>query len=73
MYYFKRLLHITPKYDQSLIVRNIAYFSGSDAHVNHKLDIFLPFPTTISVTTSNDDQETTKKQIPIIVHIHGGG
>jgi hypothetical protein len=73
IYYFKRLLHITPKYDQSLIVRNIAYFSGSDAHVNHKLDIFLPFPKPISVTTSNEEQETSKTQTPIIVHIHGGG
>jgi hypothetical protein len=71
--HLKYLLHLTPKYDQSLIIRNIAYFSGSDAHVNHKLDIFLPFPKTESTATVNKSDETNKKQIPVIVHIHGGG
>jgi hypothetical protein len=71
--YLKRLLHLTPKYDQSLIIRNIAYFSGSDAHVNHKLDIFLPFPKAPVTPTSNESEETIKKQIPVIVHVHGGG
>jgi len=73
IYYLKRVLHITPKYDQSLIIRNVAYFSGSDAHVNHKLDIFLPFPKASSTTTPNVQQETTKKETPIVVHVHGGG
>lgn len=58
-------LRLTPKYDQSLIVRDIAYFSGTDAHVNNKLDIFLPFPQT--------ESETSRNSTPIIVHIHGGG
>ncbi len=73
VHYIKRFFHLTPKYDQSLIIRNIAYFSGSDAHVNHKLDIFLPFPQASSVRTTNEQQETTRKQTPVIVHIHGGG
>jgi len=44
-----------------------------DAHVNNKLDIFLPFPKENSTATSNQEQETTKKLIPIIFHVHGGG
>ncbi|CAF1098849.1 unnamed protein product [Rotaria sordida] len=55
LYYLKRFVHITPKYDQSLIIRNVAYFSD------------------FSIQTSSEQQETNKKQIPIIVHIHGGG
>ena len=65
----KRFLHLTPAYDPSLTVRNVAYFSGSDAHVNHKLDIFLP-------AASNDARERPAEGqagIPIIVHVHGGG
>ena len=65
----KRLVHLTPKYDPSLTVRNVAYFSGSDAHVNHKLDIFLPAP-------ANDARERPAEgqaHIPIVVHVHGGG
>jgi hypothetical protein len=73
LYYLKSRLHLTPKYDQSLIIRNIAYFSGLDAHVNNKLDIFLPFPKENSTATSNQEQQTTKKQTPIIFHVHGGG
>ncbi|CAF2405934.1 unnamed protein product [Rotaria sp. Silwood2] len=73
-HYLKRLLRITPKYDQSLIIRNVAYFSGSNAHVNNKMDIFLPFPNSnLSVLISAEQQETNNKQIPVIVHIHGGG
>lgn len=64
LYSIKSRLRLTPKYDQSLIVRDIAYFSGTDAHVNNKLDIFRPFPST---------QSATRSSIPIIVHIHGGG
>ncbi|CAF3271420.1 unnamed protein product [Rotaria socialis] len=74
IYYLKCLLHLTPKYDQSLIIRDVAYFSGSDAHVDNKLDIFLPFPKVdSSVATSDEQQDTSKKRIPIIVHIPGGG
>ncbi|CAF3415387.1 unnamed protein product [Rotaria sp. Silwood1] len=74
VYYLKRLFHLTPKHDQSLIIRNVAYFSGSDAHTNNKLDIFLPCPNTnLSIRTADEQQATSKKQIPIIVHIHGGG
>lgn len=73
IYYLKRALCLTQKYDQSLMIRNIAYFSGSDAHTNHKLDIFLPFPKLNSVTISNEQQEITRKQIPIIIHVPGGG
>ncbi|CAF0754483.1 unnamed protein product [Adineta steineri] len=66
-----RRLHLTPQYDPSLIIRDVAYFSGSDAHVNHKLDIFLPAPST-NLLSSTDEGDTQKK-VPIIVHIHGGG
>jgi hypothetical protein len=70
--YLQRLLHLTPKHDPSLFIPNIAYFSGSDAHINHKLDIFLP----CSKTSSDDQPQQNKidnKHIPVIVHIHGGG
>ena len=73
LYYLKSLLHLAPKYDQSLIIRDIVYSSGSDAHVNNKLDIFLPLPAMTSATTANQEQETIRKPIPIIVHVHGGG
>ncbi|CAF3366984.1 unnamed protein product [Rotaria sp. Silwood1] len=43
--YLARHLYLTSNYDPSLIVRDVAYFSGTDAHVNHKLDIFLPAPS----------------------------
>jgi hypothetical protein len=69
--YLARRLHLTPKFDPSLIIRNVAYFSGSDAHVNHKLDIFLPSPST-NLLASTDEEEPQKK-VPIIVHVHGGG
>ena len=68
----KRFLRLTPRYDPSLTIRDIAYFSGSDAHVNHKLNIFLP-------TLPNDadlpspEANTDQKHIPVIVHVHGGG
>jgi hypothetical protein len=68
--YVARLLHLTPRFDPSLIIRNVAYFSGSDAHVNHKLDIFLPSPST-NLLSSSDEKES-KKKAPIIVHAHGG-
>ncbi|CAM2702755.1 unnamed protein product [Rotaria socialis] len=51
IYYLKCLLHLTPKYDQSLIIRDV------DS----------------SVATSDEQQDTSKKRIPIIVHIPGGG
>ena len=69
--YLARRLHLTPRYDPSLIVRNIAYFSGSDAHVNHYLDIFLPSPSTSLLSPS--DEQVSEKKVPIIIHIHGGG
>jgi hypothetical protein len=69
--YLARRLHLTPQYDPPLIVRNIAYFSGSDAHVNHKLDIFLPSSSASLLSPSNEQVPETK--VPIIVHIHGGG
>ncbi|CAF0826250.1 unnamed protein product [Adineta ricciae] len=70
--YLARLLHLTPYHDPSLIIRNVAYFSGSDAHVNHKLDIFLPSPSPKSLLASTDENISQKK-VPIVVHIHGGG
>lgn len=73
LYYIKSSLHLTPKYDQGLIIRDIAYFDGTDAHVNNKLDIFLPFPKINPVTGTIDEQETSRRSIPVIVHIHGGG
>jgi hypothetical protein len=73
IYYLKSQLRLVPKYDQSLIIRDIAYFSGSDAHVNNKLDIFLPIPKANLTTTGNQVQESMKKQTPIIFHVHGGG
>jgi hypothetical protein len=71
--YLARRLHLTPSYDPSLIIRDVAYFSGSDAHVNHKLDIFLPSPSTNLLSSSNDNEEESQKKIPIIIHVHGGG
>ncbi|UJR27974.1 hypothetical protein I4U23_009232 [Adineta vaga] len=71
--YLARLLHLTSQYDPSLIVRNIAYFSGSDAHVNHKLDIFLPSSSSPESLLSSTNDETSQKKVPIIVHVHGGG
>ncbi|CAF0939124.1 unnamed protein product [Adineta steineri] len=69
----KRFLHIKPSYDPSLIIRDVAYFSGSDAHVNHKLDIFLPSSKADVETNSYQQGETVRKALPVIVHIHGGG
>jgi hypothetical protein len=69
--YLARLLHLTPRYDPSLIIRNVAYFPGSDAHVNHKLDIFLPSSSTNLLSSTDEDHSPTK--ISIIIHIHGGG
>ncbi|CAF0895069.1 unnamed protein product [Adineta ricciae] len=69
----KSLLHITPTYDPSLTVRNIAYFSGVDAHVNNKLDIFLPAGRANSVQTFTAQTEIDRRRIPVIVHVHGGG
>ena len=66
-----RWLHLTPSHDPSLIIRNVAYFSGSDAHVNHKLDIFLP--SSSNNLLSSSDEEESQKKVPIIVHVHGGG
>jgi len=73
--YLARHLHFTPSYDPSLIIRDVAYFSGSDAHINHKLDIFLPSLSTnlLSSSENAEEEEETQKKIPIIVHIHGGG
>ncbi|CAF0934009.1 unnamed protein product [Rotaria sp. Silwood1] len=69
--YLARHLYLTSNYDPSLIVRDVAYFSGTDAHVNHKLDIFLPVPSKTLLSPSDDEEP--QKKIPIIVHIHGGG
>ncbi|CAF2141383.1 unnamed protein product [Rotaria magnacalcarata] len=69
--YLARCLHLRSSYDSSLIIRDVAYFSGSDAHVNHKLDIFLPAPS--KTLLSPADEEEPQKKVPIIVHIHGGG
>lgn len=73
LYYIKSYLHLTPKYDQSLIVRDIAYFDGTDVHVNNKLDVFLPFPKTNPATGKIEEQKTSPSSTPVIVHIHGGG
>ena len=70
--YLARHLRLTPRYDPSLTIRDVAYFSGTDAHVNHKLDIFLPAPST-NLLSSNDDTEESQKKVPIIIHVHGGG
>ena len=66
-----RFLRLTPKYDPSLVVRDVAYFSGSDAHINHKLDIFLPSSSNNLLSTNNPEEPGRK--VPIIVHVHGGG
>ncbi|CAF0948397.1 unnamed protein product [Rotaria sordida] len=71
--YLARHLHLTSSYDPSLIVHDVAYFSGSDAHVNHKLDIFLPGPSKNLLSPSSSNEEESQKKIPIIIHIHGGG
>lgn len=74
-----RRLHLVPGYDPKLTVRNVAYFSGSDAHVNHKLDIFLPSPSDKLLTSTTDaeggegEEEESQKKVPIIFHVHGGG
>jgi hypothetical protein len=70
-----RYLRLKPSHDPSLIIRDVAYFSGSDAHMNHKLDIFLPSSSNklLSPTTTTEDEEVPQKKVPIIVHIHGGG
>lgn len=70
--FLARLLHIRSTYDTSLIVRDVAYFSGTDAHVNHKLDIFRPVSSK-SLLSSSNDEEASQKKVPIVVHIHGGG
>lgn len=69
----KSLLHITPTYDPSLTVRNIAYFSDSDAHMNNKLDIFLPAARANSVQMSITQAVADRRRIPVVVHVHGGG
>ncbi len=61
LYDIKRVFHLTLKYDQSLIIGNVVYFFGSDVHVNHKLDIFLPSPNVNLATTSNEQQEIAEK------------
>jgi hypothetical protein len=71
--YLARHLHLIPSYDPSLIIRDVAYFSGSDAHVNHKLDIFLPSLSNNLLTSSTNEGEESEKKVPIIVHVHGGG
>ena len=71
--YLARYLHLIPSYDPSLIIRDVAYFSGSDAHVNHKLDIFLPSLSNKLLTSSTNEGEESVKKVPIIVHVHGGG
>ena len=63
--YLRHLLHLTPHYDPTLTIRNLAYFDSNDAHVNHKMDIFLPAVPATSSTTEN--------QLPVVVHVHGGG
>ena len=69
-----RRLHLISNFGPSSIIRNVEYFTGSDAHCNHKFDIFLPISSSnlLSTTTNTDEEESTKK-VPIIVHVHGGG
>lgn len=69
-----RRLRLIPRYDSSSTVRDIAYFSGSDAHVNHKLDLFFP-PRNSPKLLENaaEEQEESAKKVPIIFHVHGGG
>ena len=71
-----RRLRLTPNFDPSSIIRDVAYFSGSDAHVNHKLDIFLPSTSTKLLspsTTEESTEEEPQRKVPIVVHVHGGG
>lgn len=68
--YLRHILHLTPYYDSSLTVRDVAYFNSTDAHVNHKMDIFLP--NSPSPSTSSPAPAGTK-HIPIVIHVHGGG
>ena len=71
-----RRLRLLPNYDPSLIVRDVAYFSGSDAHVNHKLDIFLPSTSNKLLSPSATEgatEEESQPKVPVIVHVHGGG
>ena len=71
-----RRLRLTPNFNPSSIIRDVAYFSGSDAHVKHKLDIFLPSnstkPLSPSITEEFTEEEPQRK-VPIVVHVHGGG
>ena len=69
--YLARRCHFISNHDSSLIIRNIAYISGSEAHTNHKLDIYLPSSSNNLLSTSNEHEFQTK--LPVIVHIHGGG
>ena len=65
-----RRFRLSPNYDPSLIIRDVAYFSGSDAHVNHKLDIYLPSSST--TLSSPSTEEEPQRNVPVIVHVHGG-
>ena len=80
--YIARRLRITPSHDPSLIIRDVAYFSGTDAHVNHKLDIFLPVRSPDSseaeaIQSAEEEPvavlEENEKRVPIVFHVHGGG
>ena len=75
-----RRLRLIPTYDPSSTIRDVAYFSGTDAHVNHKLDLFLPSANSsklLEKTAATDEQESpdtaAAKKTPIIIHVHGGG
>lgn len=70
--YFRHLLHLTPRYDSALTIRNVVYCNTSDVHVNHKMDIFLP-KLSNQTSSSASTTSSTEKQIPIVVHVHGGG
>lgn len=69
----KYLLHLSPHDDPSLVVRDVAYLSGTDAHVNNKLNIFLPVDKSHTGSASILREQTSKPRIPIVVHVHGGG
>ena len=70
--YLARRCHFISSHDPSLIIRDVTYISGSEAHVNHKLDIFIPSTSNNLLSPSSNEHESQTK-LPIIVHIHGGG
>lgn len=72
--WFVRRLYLRERHDENLTIHDLEYFKGTDAHVNHKLDIFLPKPSTPgSEPLTTTDENQSNRKIPIVIHVHGGG